>query len=108
MVVVLDRLFVNRSRTLEKKDGNPLNEVRTACDSILEHDGVLAANKTIKFNPGTSMNLESQHWSPNQKLTEADFVRLSRPFCRNRKNARVVAGSHTIKPRTDCLRTAFG
>ncbi len=35
LVVVLDGFFVHRSRTLEKKDGNPLNEVRMLCNSIL-------------------------------------------------------------------------
>jgi len=35
LVVVLDGFFVHRSRTLEKKDGNPLNEVRMLRNSIL-------------------------------------------------------------------------
>jgi hypothetical protein len=46
LVVVLDRLFVHRTRAREGKDGNPLNEVRMLCDSVLEHKGVLTANNT--------------------------------------------------------------
>ncbi len=51
LVVVLDSSFVHRSRTLELKDGNPLNEVRMICNSILQNDDVMSADKTIKFNP---------------------------------------------------------
>jgi hypothetical protein len=36
LVLVLDRFFVHRARGLEGKDGNPLNEVRMLCDSILQ------------------------------------------------------------------------
>lgn len=55
MVLVLDQCFVHRSRTTELKDGNPLNEVRVLCDSILRNDGLLAADKTIKLEPATSV-----------------------------------------------------
>ena len=37
MVLALDSYFVHRTRAIEKKDGNPLNEVRMLCNSILIH-----------------------------------------------------------------------
>jgi hypothetical protein len=49
LVVVLDASFMHRSRALELKDGNPANEVRMLSASILQNDGVLAADKTIKY-----------------------------------------------------------
>ena len=55
MVLVLDSYFVHRSRTMEGKDGNPLNEVRVLCNSILENKSVLRANKTIKLKPDASV-----------------------------------------------------
>lgn len=55
LVLVLDNFFVHRMRGLEKKDGNSLNEVRMLCNSILQNDGVLAANKTIKFDSSKSV-----------------------------------------------------
>jgi len=78
MVVVLDSYFVHRSRTLELKDGNPLNEVRMLCHSILQNDGVLAADKTIRFKAEKSV-LKIQVGG-EIKLTESDFVHLFRAF----------------------------
>lgn len=37
MVLVLDSYFTHRLRAIEKKDGNPLNEVRVLCNSMLHH-----------------------------------------------------------------------
>jgi len=54
--VVLDRCFVHRLRGVECKDGNPLNEVRMLCDSVIENKGVLRADKTIKYEPETSVS----------------------------------------------------
>jgi hypothetical protein len=78
LVLVLDTFFVHRTRGLEKKDGNPLNEVRMLCTSILQNDGVMAADKTIKFDPAKSvLKLKI---GDEIKVTEADFVRLYRAF----------------------------
>lgn len=38
MVVVLEGCFVHRSRTIEKKDGNPLNEVGMLSNSMMLND----------------------------------------------------------------------
>jgi hypothetical protein len=50
----LENYFVHRSRTLEKKDGNPLNEVRVLCTSMMSNDGKLAADKQIRLDPAKS------------------------------------------------------
>jgi len=55
MVLVLELSFVHRLRKNEGKDGNPLNEVRLLASSILEHGGVLVADKQIKLTPDTSV-----------------------------------------------------
>lgn len=39
LVVVLDGFFAHRSRTLEGKDGNPLNEFRMIGTSLLRNHG---------------------------------------------------------------------
>jgi hypothetical protein len=78
MVVVLEGFFVHRSRTLEKKDGNPLNEVRMLCNSILQHNGVMSADTTIKFSPAKSI-LKLQVGDAI-KVKEAEFIRLSQAF----------------------------
>lgn len=49
MLLALDHHFMHRIRGAEGKDGNPLNEVRMLSDSIMENDGVLKENKTIKY-----------------------------------------------------------
>ena len=47
LVLVLDNLFVHRGRGLEKKDSNPLNEVRMLCNSILQNHGVMVADRAF-------------------------------------------------------------
>jgi hypothetical protein len=49
MLLALDHHFMHRMRGAEGKDGNPLNEVRMLSDSIMEHDGVLKENRTIRY-----------------------------------------------------------
>lgn len=50
MVLALDSFFLHRQRSFEGKEGGPLNELRMLCDSIKEHDGVMASNSTIKYD----------------------------------------------------------
>jgi hypothetical protein len=78
LVLVLDGFFVHRTRALEKKDGNPLNEVRMLCNSILQNQGVMAADKTIKYDPPKSVL--KIPIGEEIKLKDPDFVRLFRAF----------------------------
>jgi hypothetical protein len=82
LVVVLDGFFVHRSRTLEGKDGNPLNELRKISTSLLQNHGVMCADKTnnkpIKYSPEKSAaKLEV---GEEIKLTESAFVALFKAF----------------------------
>jgi len=48
------------------------------CNSILQNHGVMAADKTIKYNPAKSiLKLQVGH---EIKLTESDFVLLFTAF----------------------------
>jgi hypothetical protein len=87
-VLLLDYMFVHRLTGIEGKDGNPLNEVRVLCDSLLLNGGKLQVGKLpgwpmsagsgIKLRPERSvLKLEA---GDEIKLTEADFVRLSVAF----------------------------
>lgn len=75
LVLVLDASFVHRARGKEGKDGNPMNEVRVLCTSLLEHGGVLTADKQIKLKAATSV-LHLEAGDPIA-LTETDFGRLA-------------------------------
>ena len=55
MLLALDHHFMHRMRGAEGKDGNALNEVRMLGDAIMEHDGVLQENKTIKYRAEKSV-----------------------------------------------------
>jgi hypothetical protein len=78
MLLVLDELFVHRLRTVEGKGGNPLNEVRVICDSLMLHDGVMQTDRAIKLDPATSVL--GYKVGEEIKLSEADFVRLSEAY----------------------------
>jgi hypothetical protein len=79
--VVLDGFFVHRSRTIEGKDGNPLNKCRMICTSFLQNHGVMGAdntNKSIKYTPEKSVvKLKT---GDEIKLTESAFVSLFNGF----------------------------
>ncbi len=54
-LLALEMSFAHRGRGIEGKDGNPLNEVRVLCNSVMLHDGVMTAEKSIKLDPASSV-----------------------------------------------------
>jgi hypothetical protein len=87
LVLVLDAYFVHRLRTKELKDGNPANEVRVLCSSILQNGAKLAADKTIKVKPETSVlgyevgddiRLDEKRFA---RLADAYFAEIEKKFC---------------------------
>lgn len=80
MILVMDRYFVHRlpGADYEGKDGNPLNEVRMVCDSLMNNHGIMHGDKQIKLTPERSV-LKLNIGDPIQ-LTEEDFEHLSAAF----------------------------
>ncbi|HVG36682.1 MAG TPA: hypothetical protein VNA10_03030 [Thermoplasmata archaeon] len=87
-VLLLDYMFVHRLSGIEGKDGNPLNEVRVLCNSILLNRGRLQVDRLpgwpnsavagIKLPPEKSvLRLKP---SDDVRLSGADFERLSKAF----------------------------
>ena len=87
-VLLLDYMFVHRLSGIEGKDGNPLNEVRVLCNSILLNQGKLQVDKlpgwpnsaVAKLTLPPEKSLLKLAVGDEVKLTEADFVRLSTAF----------------------------
>src|SRR5213594_2828287 len=87
-VLLLDYMFVHRLSGIEGKDGNPLNEVRVLCNSILLNEGKLQVEKLprwpnsavagLKLPPDTSVL--KLRVGDEVKVREADFVRLAKAF----------------------------
>ena len=87
-VLLLDYMFVHRLTGSEGKDGNPLNEVRVLCNSLLLNHGKVQVDRL----PGWPNSASSGMTLPPEKsvlklkagdevrLSEADFVRLSKAF----------------------------
>ncbi|MBI3243400.1 MAG: hypothetical protein HYZ49_14015 [Chloroflexi bacterium] len=78
MVLLLDHFFVHRLRVVEGKDGNPLNEVRLLCDSMMNNKNIMRADKTIKFDPAKSVL--KYKVGDEIKLNQADFLLIYKAF----------------------------
>ena len=78
MVLTLECYFVHRARGKEGKDGNPLNEVRMLCNSIMNHDAVMSTDKTIKYDPAKSVL--KHKIGEEVKVNEKGFMLLSAAF----------------------------
>jgi hypothetical protein len=55
LVLALDEWFVHRSRTVEGKNGGPLNEVRLVCEALVSHDGILTGQRSIRYDADASV-----------------------------------------------------
>ena len=87
-VLLLDHMFVHRLTGIEGKDGNALNEARVLCNSILLNQGKLQVDKLPAWPNSAVVGIKLPPETPvlklragdEVKLSEADFVRLSRAF----------------------------
>ena len=87
-VLLLDYMFVHRLTGIEGKDGNPLNEVRVLCDSLLLNGGRLQVGKLPEWpmSAGSGIKLPPEksvlklRQGDEIRLREADFVRLAEAF----------------------------
>jgi hypothetical protein len=87
-VLLLDYMFVHRLAGVEGKDGNPLNEVRALCNSLLLNQGKLQLERLPGWpnSAGGSIKLPKEksilrlQAGDDINLTENDFVRLSEAF----------------------------
>lgn len=78
LVLAMDNFFTHRTRAIELKDGNPLNEVRVLCQSLTQNGGRMGVDKTIKMKPeATVLGLQVDD---EIAIREADFARLSDAF----------------------------
>ena len=75
LIFALDGYFLHRQRSVEGKDGNPINEVRVLCSSMLNNGAKMRTDATIKMKPDSSV-LGYATGDPI-RLTEKDFSRLS-------------------------------
>jgi len=78
MVLALESYFVHRARAIEKKDGNPLNEVRMLCNSTINNNSILCMDKTIKYDPAKA--ILKYRIGDEIKLNEAEFIRFASAF----------------------------
>ncbi len=78
MILALDHYFMHRGRTMEGKDGNSLNEVRMLCNAIMENDGRMGADKTIRYKP--DMSIPKFRAGDEIRLNADDFDRLFAAF----------------------------
>ncbi len=74
MVLVLDAFFVHRIGAIEGKDGNPLNEMRVLCNSIMNNRNIMLVDDTIKLKPDKL--LLKYKVGDEIKSTEAQFLQL--------------------------------
>ena len=78
LLLVLDRYFVHRIRSVAGKDGNPLNEVELICESLMNNNGIFRGNNVIRYiveGSVVGLNIGDQI-----RLSVGEFERLSSAF----------------------------
>jgi hypothetical protein len=78
LLVVMDSCFVHRTRAVEKKDGNALNEVRVLTESLMGNEGVMGDDTTIVLDPTRSVL--KYDVGDEIRLTEDDFIVICDAF----------------------------
>ncbi len=78
LVLALDNYFLHRSRAIEGKDGNPLNEVRLICAAITENKGIFTQNKTMKYDANNSVL--KFNYGDEVRITIEEFSKLNEGF----------------------------
>lgn len=76
-VLLLDYMFVHRLSGIEGKDGNPLNEVRVLCNSLLLNGGKLQVEKLPDWPNSAVSSLTLPPEKSILKLRPGDQVALS-------------------------------
>ena len=78
LLLALDHCFCHRGRGMEGKDGNPLNEARVLCNSLMEHGGTMTADKSVRLKPEASL----LGYAPGDQivLRRDDFVHMADGF----------------------------
>ena len=56
MVLMLDYFFVHRLSDIDGKDGNPLNEVKILCNSMLNNNNIMTADNVGKIAAFAGLN----------------------------------------------------
>jgi hypothetical protein len=93
MVLALDECFLHRTRAVEGKDGNALNEVRMLCAGVIG-DGMLPPDRTIKYRAENSvLGLEigapiSMDVAAFRSVASAFFAEIEARFVREPVEAR--------------------
>src|SRR5436189_3802244 len=77
MVLLLDYMFVHRLTGIEGKDGNPLNEVRVLCNSILLNKGKLQVDKLSGWPNSAVSGIKLMPEGSVLKLKVGDEVKLT-------------------------------
>ena len=100
MVIVLDHYFAHRTRGIEGKNGNPLNEVRVITNSLMEHGGTMTGEKSIKLAPETSVLGIAE--GERIAIGAGDFERLANAyFAELQERFGEVAARGKVKPVVD-------
>lgn len=78
LILAMDHYFDHRARALEGKDGNPINEVRVLCRSIMHNSHKLLEDSQIRLDPAKSvLGLKA---GDDIRLSAHDFKRLADAF----------------------------